>query len=445
MNPILKTPQLVNFCQEPLTKLVECTVICADNYPVENLISQNAFQRQKGFRVEHFIRPPVHLEFHFLAPISIACVAVKPDLAEGREVNMSVFTATHYTSQQYMKMCGQGRVRGEGAVLVMTNRVFERRHWCKVELSSFASVLASHVTHTDLLNITEEPLKDVFNVRRLKLSLNYFSGPRPVSLRWIEVWGTLGVSGSGSEDILRAHTAIACLGTQSDEALNATLLPVAVPVEKSHCRETQFVGGGMEDAAPGTGMVRRVGALQHLREVGKEASLLYMGPLSDSAAHANSRSCGSSSALDQGTFNNLGVLSKQNSKAKEVGMLDKEWSPHQSSPNPGGVVQHSIAASSTHSSTKKKTTTILPDRFLDEITCELMSLPMLLPSGHYVDRSTLDKLRHADSTYGRPPSDPFTGMCVFNDIIFGNVKRVSLYKTHSHPLTVGTSMVSITA
>ena len=47
--------------------------------------------------------------------------------------------------------------------------------------------------------------------------------------------------------------------------------------------------------------------------------------------------------------------------------------------------------------------------FLDALTFEMMTLPMLLPSGHYVDSSTLDKLAHTDALYGRPPTDPFTG------------------------------------
>lgn len=52
---------------------------------------------------------------------------------------------------------------------------------------------------------------------------------------------------------------------------------------------------------------------------------------------------------------------------------------------------------------------VIPEQFLDELTCELMVLPMVLPSGHCVDQSTLDRLAHNDSTYGRPPTDPFTG------------------------------------
>ena len=51
-----------------------------------------------------------------------------------------------------------------------------------------------------------------------------------------------------------------------------------------------------------------------------------------------------------------------------------------------------------------------PVQFLDEITCEQMTVPMLLPSGHLVDKSTLERTRESDLLYGRPPSDPFTGV-----------------------------------
>ncbi|KAI8492740.1 RING finger protein 37, partial [Branchiostoma belcheri] len=52
----------------------------------------------------------------------------------------------------------------------------------------------------------------------------------------------------------------------------------------------------------------------------------------------------------------------------------------------------------------------IPLEFLDEITLELMALPMMLPSGHLVDQSTLDKHSQSEEVWGRPPSDPFTGV-----------------------------------
>ena len=52
----------------------------------------------------------------------------------------------------------------------------------------------------------------------------------------------------------------------------------------------------------------------------------------------------------------------------------------------------------------------IPVKFLDSITYNLMTLPVLLPSGHYVDQSTVDKIHELDIMYGRVPSDPFTGV-----------------------------------
>lgn len=51
----------------------------------------------------------------------------------------------------------------------------------------------------------------------------------------------------------------------------------------------------------------------------------------------------------------------------------------------------------------------IPEEFIDHITCSLMSVPMLLPSGNNIDRSALDKFTKEQEKYGRHPSDPYTG------------------------------------
>lgn len=70
-------------------------------------------------------------------------------------------------------------------------------------------------------------------------------------------------------------------------------------------------------------------------------------------------------------------------------------------------------SSETEPDTSSMNTTNIPEEFLDPITCHIMSLPVLLPSGHTVDQSTLDKYNATEHQWGRLPSDPFTG-CIFN-------------------------------
>lgn len=65
--------------------------------------------------------------------------------------------------------------------------------------------------------------------------------------------------------------------------------------------------------------------------------------------------------------------------------------------------QVSVATQSTSSVT-------VPDEFLDEITFEVMFQPILLPSGHTVDASTVEKHTKTEAIWGRPASDPFTGL-----------------------------------
>lgn len=50
------------------------------------------------------------------------------------------------------------------------------------------------------------------------------------------------------------------------------------------------------------------------------------------------------------------------------------------------------------------------DDFLDSLTYEVMTSPMVLPGGKYIDRSTLEKCIEYDNMYGRAPCDPFTGI-----------------------------------
>uniref|UniRef100_A0A667ZC64 U-box domain containing 5 n=1 Tax=Myripristis murdjan TaxID=586833 RepID=A0A667ZC64_9TELE len=52
----------------------------------------------------------------------------------------------------------------------------------------------------------------------------------------------------------------------------------------------------------------------------------------------------------------------------------------------------------------------IPEEFLDPITQEVMTLPMLLPSGVSVDSTTLEEYQKREATWGRPPNDPFTGV-----------------------------------
>ena len=59
-------------------------------------------------------------------------------------------------------------------------------------------------------------------------------------------------------------------------------------------------------------------------------------------------------------------------------------------------------------SQSSSTTDEIPSEFLDSLTFDLMLIPMLLPSGHLIDRTTLEKCISEDTRWCRLPRDPFT-------------------------------------
>jgi len=75
----------------------------------------------------------------------------------------------------------------------------------------------------------------------------------------------------------------------------------------------------------------------------------------------------------------------------------------------------------------------VPEEFLDPITQTLMLLPMTLPSGHNVDRTTIDRCGEMFASWGGQPRDPFTGRLfseshkpVFNAALKARIDKFSL-------------------
>ncbi|KAG8513382.1 RING finger protein 37, partial [Galemys pyrenaicus] len=82
--------------------------------------------------------------------------------------------------------------------------------------------------------------------------------------------------------------------------------------------------------------------------------------------------------------------------------------PMESDCDPGSQSEGQLDPSSLHELTE--VIQDVPEEFLDPITLEIMPCPMLLPSGKVIDQSTLEKCNRSEATWGRVPSDPFTGV-----------------------------------
>jgi len=114
----------------------------------------------------------------------------------------------------------------------------------------------------------------------------------------------------------------------------------------------------------------------------------------------------------------LGSVNSSNSKEVKDNVL-KNWSLHQQK------LTNSLQTTSEKSSLKETGVSVSNEKdqqqmlesyepFQDSLTFLPMTTPILLPSGHHVDQSSLEKLISSQQSMGLSPRDPFTGI-IFSD------------------------------
>lgn len=142
------------------------------------------------------MRPPIHVDLEFNVPISIACIIVSPQLEAGTEMRLEVSGSFQSSPDYQYKLCSGVVVSGEQSVLVLKNRAFRERDWETHGMEEAAkSVLGSFMNFSLVeVHIMEQPLKHpniLTKLRQLRLTVSRMSGPRPVAVRTLEVWGVL--------------------------------------------------------------------------------------------------------------------------------------------------------------------------------------------------------------------------------------------------------------
>ena len=408
--------------------------------------------------MEHFIRPPVHIELHFAHPVSLACIVLQLDLGEGSEARVEVSATssqprwTAPLGDDEFRHCGGVAIRSDGASLqFLCNRIFRG---LSDRLRQSTMIPGSHLGSPSSLVHSEHGLKSwsgLLRVSALRLSITRLTGVRPVAIRLLEVWACL-APGCSDEQRQTAMAAVAsavqgpsvsvnshvAVFGSSGELSGRTVPTASNPTATYQCRQPQSLKGststvshigppllssGGETVPPRSlgalGSVGRTaegsqerqrkeeghGEIEEVRRLfGRQAgrrSQAGPGPTT-MKPHGQTLPRGTCESLlvkEAVTSSGLTSFDVQEAHSRDRSSREAVLPP----------VSHGALGKSPRGELPPPTDVQAPLGFFDELTCEMMQIPMLLPSAHYVDRSTLDRLRHMDLTYGRAPLDPFTG------------------------------------
>ncbi|XP_066947193.1 RING finger protein 37 [Macrobrachium rosenbergii] len=336
----------MNFCAGCLEPSVSTNKPEADGREVCNLVSEDPSTRRKGYMGEYFIRPPADITVTFKVPIDISHIKLNTFLEQKCSTGFSIFTHPEETSQDE----AQSNASRSGPEIVSNE---------KNASSSYAQLKPNSFAPSSNLPPVQDSQKIEDNG---------------------DVYYCVGTFFTQGEDcvILRNHH-------------YKHWIRVRMPEDNVTSDGKKIYRGALKHANRTALRCIRKLIVRIVRTSGSIPPVLQAleiwgqpGIKTDKVLRKEimSRWFGRTRFVETITVPRI-----YNSQCEEVMRKESETE-----------------------ASKEKDSTEVPEDFLDPLTCEVMTVPLLLPSGHSIDANTLDRFIAHEAVWGRPASDPFTGV-----------------------------------
>lgn len=360
---------LINFALERMGSEISSDKVSTDGYEAWNLLKGKSWGRHKGFMAEGFIKPPVTITLHLPCPVNLYCIILDPQVGSQRSSRLEIYAA------YITKNCSRAKFS------------FSRE-----KEQSFVQKKTS--CSTDCEKNKEEPiLVRIGNVTCMQQGPVCFLNPRFYAEHTATTVDDTGpdISAISNRIELRhhqwqalsaaQHVAVRVTGTVNGNAVAIGRLEVWGCPARS-C--PTFVREDMWQRYSGSQLGLDQRLVVNRIETRKSCST------SSTTTQVLGEKCIISNSLNDTTISNY-----ESGEKFSKTHIDEKMSPE--TEGSAGLVSESDQLD-------------IPEEYLDTLTCEIMTVPMLLPSGQNVDLSTLERFEDVEATYGRRPSDPFTGL-----------------------------------
>ncbi|RVE68036.1 hypothetical protein OJAV_G00087860 [Oryzias javanicus] len=347
---------VVNLCLPQFHTTVHCNKLCADGYDVTNLVSADPALRRRGFKLEYFLRPPLQviLKFGFQVELSRVDVELWPWGMDRGQACKKLEISTSSDLQ-----------------LPPDHKQVEKKEQRKTE-----------VKEQNRQNPQRSGTKSKQSIgNQWSFQAHQWGEDAPGGSQQNTRVSDTNSSDSGVEFKLVARCELTeethvCFFHSNFRPRAPFLSPPPLPPENS--RQVELWSRGFSSLGAVT-------QLQVTVPFGGGASSLGLKAL---AVWGQPASCCPAEEVERIQRIHESAERRRLSKPAFFGPSTRKTTLPQES---------SLSA-------------VIPEEFLDPITQEAMLLPMLLPSGVSVDSSTLDEYQKREAAWGRPPSDPFTGV-----------------------------------
>ncbi|XP_068745214.1 RING finger protein 37-like isoform X1 [Montipora capricornis] len=358
---------LVNFLHPFFDTKVDCDVVCSDGYPISNLVSLDFKERSRGFLAAHFIKPPALLLFQLPFPAHVESVIIKPKVGCQISSGIAILVAGVAT---------KGSVFNKGDKFDQKATDFSKKREKRFEqklipLDSKESGFGKEGTTS-----SNQPKNALISCHNYELDITPSSAKCEHSSMFSQVaW-------LNDKDGKTVH-------------LQNKMFQQRPPIQRHHMAQTGDI---------------------HVKEFQRLYSLQNVTHLVLKIARLSGSSVPAIGKVE--IWGQPSVFSKPEIVGYALGIQDKIQNRQNITTRSAGLKHELVTVEGSNNlnlhSELNRNMEDIPEDFLDPITYELMTVPLLLPSGHNIDRVTLEKHITAERLWGRIASDPFTGK-VFSD------------------------------
>nr|XP_057927275.1 RING finger protein 37 isoform X2 [Doryrhamphus excisus] len=354
---------VVNLCLPHFNTEISSNKLCADGYDVTNLISADPALRRRGFKLEYFLRPPVQVTLRFGFQVELYRVDVElwpwgMDLGQTSK-RLEISTNSNLLRPQNFS---QGKGQDQVNIRLQTHVQVEQKEG-NGKQSNQDGKFNGHLWSVQAQAWDEESQQRNHkqNTKSHSQSDTRFNNPE----HDFKIVGRCQLK--EETKVCFSHSAF---------RPRPPFLSLPPPLQPDNCRREDLWSRGHLSLSS-------VSQLRVTLPFGGAASALGLKAL---VVWGQPARCCPPEEVEK--INCVHRASRR-LPPRPVASVSNTEPPQQDTPS---------------------STLSTPEEFLDPITQEVMTLPMLLPSGLSVDRTTLEEHQKREASWGRPASDPYTGV-----------------------------------
>lgn len=356
----------MNFCASQLLPEISTNKPSADGHEVSNLISEDSLCRSRGYMGEYFLKPPIDIILHFPVSIDISQVLIGAQLRTQCSVAFSILTNISTSSIRNNSPISSNPAKNNSSKRKIYNPNINTTEGIRQAHGTGVYECGSLVPLQEYEDENDGHGNDVSSDDDVYLSVSNFNtnGEETVLLSNCFYRHWFDVPRPKTETILKGASSVY---TNNMRHTNRDALRC---VKKLMIRihKTQHPGPCVLSRIEVWGQPAMSSSIRQRKDLlnkwqGHKISLVNEPRLPRMYnSHEDKESNSSSSQLSSAQFD---------------------------------IIQENCE---------------IPEEFFDPITCEVMTIPLLLPTGHTVDSQTLERYFANESQWGRPASDPFSGL-----------------------------------